>query len=196
VPLSEGLAAIRNFVVQHPDQVLVIVNEDYVSPEDVVAAVKDSGLADYVYRGPITSTRPTLGEMVDANKRVVLMAENQADVEPWYRGGYADVLQETPYRFKNTTQLTDPEQLRRSCRPNRGSAGNPLFLLNHWIDTSPAPKPSNAAEVNAAKVLRARIRECRRVRGQTANLVAVDFYATGDPVKVAGELNGVSERAP
>jgi hypothetical protein len=196
VPLSDALAAIRNFVVRHPDQVLVIVNEDYVNPQDFVASVKDSGLAEYVYRGPITSTRPTLGEMVDSNKRVVLMAENRAGVEPWYRDGYADVLQETPYHFGNPSKLTDRKELRRSCRPNRGSDDNPLFLLNHWVDTSPAPKPTNAARVNAAEALRARIRECKRVRGRRANLVAVDFYATGDLLKVANELNGVGEREP
>jgi hypothetical protein len=196
VPLSEALAAIRNFVVQQPNQVLVIDNEDYVSPEDFVAAVEESGLADYVYRGPITSSEPTLGQMVDTNKRVVVMAENHAGVAPWYRDGYADVLQETPYSFKKPSELTDRDQLRRSCRPNRGSARNPLFLLNHWVDTSPAPKPSNAADVNDSKALLARIRECKRVRGQLPDLVAVDFYATGDLLKVVNRLNGVSEPAP
>jgi hypothetical protein len=196
VPLSEALADIRNFVVQHPDQVLVIDNEDYVSPNDFVAAVEHSGLADYVYGGPITSSEPTLGQMIETNKRVVLMAENDAGVAPWYRDGYADVLQETPYSFKKASELTAPDQLRRSCRPNRGSDDNPLFLLNHWVDTSPAPKPSNAVEVNASKALLARIRECQRVRGQLPDLIAVDFYATGDLMKVVDKLNGVSGQAP
>jgi hypothetical protein len=196
VPLSDALAAIRNFVVQHPDQVLVIDNEDYVSPKDFVAAVEQSGLADYAYSGPITSSEPTLGQMIDANRRVVLMAENDAGGAPWYRDGYADVLQETPYSFKQSSELTDRDQLRRSCRPNRGSDNNPLFLLNHWVDTSPGPKPSNAAEVNDSKALLARIRQCKRDRGQLPDLIAVDFYATGDLMKVVNKLNGVSEPAP
>ena len=75
VPLDKALGQIRDFVVSHPDQVLVIVNEDYVSPEDFVAAVKKSGLDEYVYRGAIDATSPTLGEMISSGHRVVLMAE-------------------------------------------------------------------------------------------------------------------------
>jgi hypothetical protein len=190
VPLEKTLGQIRDFVVSHPDQVLVIVNEDYVSPEDFVAAVKKSGLADYVYKGEIGPTSPTLGEMISSGHRVVLMAEHKAGVAPWYRDGYGDVLQETPYSFKQASELTDSRKLAKTCQPNRGSSDNPLFLLNHWIDTSPAPKPTNAAKVNDYKALLARAQECERVRGQVPNLIAVDFYATGDLIKVVEKLNG------
>ena len=196
VPLKETLGQIRDFVVSHPNQVLVIVNEDYVSPKDFVDAVKQSGLDEYVYKGRIDSSSPTLGEMISSGNRVVLMAENEAGVEPWYRDGYGDVLQETPFRFKQVAELTDPKKLAKSCRQNRGSSDNPLFLLNHWIDTSPAPKPSNAAKVNAYEALLARARMCERLRDQVPNLIAVDFYATGDLFEVVDRLNGVSEPAP
>jgi hypothetical protein len=190
VPLNETLGQIRDFAVSHPDQVLVIVNEDYVSPEDFVAAMKKSGLDDYVYRGTIDATSPTVGEMISSGRRVVLMAENEAGVERWYRDGYGDLLQETPYSFKQVPELTDPRKLAKTCEPNRGSTDNPLFLLNHWIDTSPAPKPSNAAKVNDYKALLARARKCQRVRDRIPNLIAVDFYATGDLFRVVDELNG------
>lgn len=196
VPLDKTLGQIRDFVVSHPDQVLVIVNEDYVSPEDFVAAVKKSGLGDYVYKGMIGPTSPTLGEMISSGHRVVLMAEQKAGVAPWYRDGYGDVLQETPYSFKQASELTDSKKLAKTCQPNRGSSDNPLFLLNHWIDTSPAPKPTNAAKVNEYKALLGRAQECERVRGQVPNLIAVDFYATGDLFEVVEKLNGVSAPAP
>jgi hypothetical protein len=196
VPLDKTLGQIRDFVVSHPNQVLVIVNEDYVSPEDFVAAVNKSGLGDYVYKGEIGPTSPTLGEMISSGHRVVVMAEHKAGVARWYRDGYGDVLQETPYSFKQASELTDSRKLAKTCQPNRGSSDNPLFLLNHWIDTSPAPKPTNAAKVNEYKALLARAQECERVRDQIPNLIAVDFYATGDLIKVVEKLNGVSEPAP
>jgi hypothetical protein len=196
VPLDQALGQIRDFAVSRPNQVLVIVNEDYVTPEDFVAAVKKSGLADYVYRGEIDATSPTLGEMISSGKRVVLMAEKKAGVAPWYRDGYREVLQETPYSFKQATELTDSRGLAKTCEPNRGAGDNPLFLLNHWIDTSPAPKPTNAAKVNDYKALLARAKKCQRIRDHLPNLIAVDFYATGDLFKVVEKLNRVSEPAP
>ena len=122
VPLDQALGQIRDFAVSRPNQVLVIVNEDYVTPEDFVAAVKKSGLDDYVYRGEIDATSPTLGEMISSGKRVVLMAEKKAGVAPWYRDGYGEVLQETPYSFKQATELTDSKGLAKTCEPNRGRA--------------------------------------------------------------------------
>jgi hypothetical protein len=104
VPLDQALGQIRDFIVSHPDQVLVIINEDYVSPEDFVAAVKKSGLAEYVYEGGVGPTSPTLGEMISSGHRVVLMAEQKAGVARWYRDGYGDVLQETPYSFKQASE--------------------------------------------------------------------------------------------
>jgi len=196
VPLDQALGQIRDFAVSHPNQVLVIVNEDYVSPKDFVAAVEKSGLDEYVYRGPIDESSPILGEMISSGHRVVLMAENKAGVAPWYRNGYRDVLQETPYSFKQVSELTDPATLAKTCKPNRGSSDNPLFLLNHWIDTSPAPKPSNAAQVNDYTALLARAQTCERLRDHVTNLVAVDFYATGDLMKVVDKLNEVSEPPP
>ena len=51
---------IRDFVAANPNEVLVIINEDYVSLEDFEAAVEDSGLIDYVYKGPVgPSPRPS-----------------------------------------------------------------------------------------------------------------------------------------
>jgi hypothetical protein len=191
VPLDEALDDIRDFVVEHPDQILVLDVEDYVKPKDFVAAVQMSGLDRYAYSGPIDSSTPTLGEMVDSGRRVVFMAENRGGVEPWYRNGYEDVIQETPYHFTDPSELTDRSQLRRSCKPNRGPADAPLFLFNHWIDTSPSPRPSNAKQVNAYKPLLRRANECERRRGQPVNLVAVDFYETGDLFKVVDKLNGV-----
>ncbi len=44
-PLADVLEDIHRFLVTHPGEVLVIVNEDYVTPADFVSAVTDAGLA-------------------------------------------------------------------------------------------------------------------------------------------------------
>lgn len=189
--LQDDLVAMRDFLVANPNQVLVvIVQNEGVEPDDFAAAVDQAGLTSLVYRGSVTEW-PTLEEMIRDNQRLVFMSENPPfGVVDWNHEAYA-ITQETPYSFHNPSELTNPKKIPASCVENRGPADAPLFLLNHWIDTSPAPRPSNARIVNAYDVLLNRARECERLRGQKVNLVAVDFWRTGDLFAVVDTLNGV-----
>jgi hypothetical protein len=189
--LEPVLDDLRDFLVAHPNQVLVVVNQDYVTPEDFVAAANNAGLGELAYRGPVTGRWLTLREMIDTGRRVLFLAENHAGAAPWYRLAYDGITQETPYSFSKVGQLTRRANLPASCEPNRGPDGAPLFLVNHWITTDPVPLPSNAARVNAYDALLSRARECERLRGQRPNLVAVDFYRQGDLFRVVDALNGV-----
>jgi hypothetical protein len=129
--------------------------------------------------------------MIDSGGRVLMLAENDAGdtAIPWYHPAYESLVQETPYSFQRPRQLTDPAELPASCEPNRGPDDASLFLINHWIDTSPAPRPGNAAKVNTAQVLRRRIAECEALRGLAPGLIAVDFYRKGDLIEVVDSLN-------
>jgi hypothetical protein len=188
ITIEHGFSEIRDFLAANPDEVIVVVIEDYVAAKDIAAAAEDTGLIDYVYMGA-PDAAPTLGEMIESGGRAVIMAEQDSGDVPWYHEAYAGLVEETPYSFKTPSALIDPDKLVASCEPNRGSEGSPFFLLNHWVDTSPAPKPSNASEVNAHEPLLRRIRECEDLREHRVNLVAVDFYRQGDVFGVARELN-------
>lgn len=191
VPLDSALADIRASLVANPDAVVMIINQDEgVTPTDIERAFERAGLLDLVYRGPL-GPFPTLGQMIDSNQRLVVMAENDAGAVPWYHLAYASGMQETPFRFRTAAALTDESQLASSCRANRGPASAPLFLLNHWVDTSPAPRPSLAEIVNDRPALLGRARTCERIRHRIPNLVAVDFYRRGDLFGVVNALNGV-----
>ena len=161
----------------NPGAVVVVINQDYVTPEDFVGAVKDAGVAEFAYTGPVSGRWPTLRELVDSGKRVLFMAENEAGGAPWYHPAYDAITEETPFSFSKVAQLIRPDNLAVSCEPNRGPARAPLFLVNHWITTDPLPLPSQASQVNAFEPLLRRTRECQRIRHHLPNLVAVDFYA-------------------
>jgi hypothetical protein len=45
--------------------------------------------------------------------------------------------------------------------------------------------------VNAFDPFHKRAQECRRIRGELPNLLAVNFYRRGDLFRVADTLNGV-----
>jgi hypothetical protein len=190
-PVSTILDEIHDFLVAHPEEVMVVVNEDYVTPKDFVAAAKKARLEGLVYRGPTTGRWPTLRQMIDRNQRLVVLAENHAGAAPWYRLAYRQITQETPYTFSKVAQLTKPANLPASCKPNRGPPGAPMFLINHWISTDPLPLPSQAAKVNAYDALLRRARECQRIRKHLPNLVAVNFYRKGALFRVTDTLNGV-----
>jgi hypothetical protein len=181
------LEGVRDFLVQNPGEVVVLVIEDYVTPADVEATFRQSGLERFVYRGPVTPPFPTLREMIDSDQRLVVFGENDTSGVPWYHPAF-ETIQETPYTFHTVQDF--------SCKANRGGATAPLFQINHWIETTPTPKPSNAAIVNAHDFLLARARQCQKERGKLPNLLAVDFAMTGDVVAVAAELNGIAPATP
>jgi hypothetical protein len=189
--LHAVLDDIHDFLVAHPNEVLVVINQDYVTPADFVKAANDADLGGLVYGGPITDTEPTLRQMIDSDRRLVVLAENHAGGAPWYRLAYGSITEETPFKFTKVAQLTDSKELAATCKPNRGPERAPLFLVNHWISTDPIPLPSDAAKVNAYKPLLARMRECQRIRNHLPSLVAVNFYRTGDVFKVVDALNGL-----
>lgn len=189
--LSDALSDLHHFLVANPGEVVVFVNQDYVTPQDFVDAVKDAGLDELAYRGPVSGRWPTLRQMIDSNQRVVFLAENHAGAAPWYHLAYDTITEETPYSFSRPAQLLDRAGLAKTCEPNRGPAGAPMFLVNHWITTDPVPLPSHAVQVNAYGPLMRRLRECRRIRHHIPNLVAVNFYRRGDLLRAVDTLNGV-----
>jgi hypothetical protein len=121
--------------------------------------------------------------MIASDERVLVLAENDSGDVPWYHQAF-EVMQETPYHFEA------PEEF--SCKPNRGGTAGSLFQLNHWIDTTPTPKPSNAGIVNTREYLLDRARRCQGERGMLPNILAVDFAMTGDVVGAVAELNGLN----
>ena len=170
--------AIREFLVQHPGEVVIVIFEDYVMPADLARSFAESGLLDFVYEGG-TAKWPTLHELISRNQRLIVFAESGRRGLAWLHPAF-EAFQETPYSFRTAAEMT--------CRPNRGGTAGSLFQVNHWIETTPTPRPSNAAVVNAYDFLLSRARLCQRERRRLPNLVAVDFYATGDLLRVEFSL--------
>jgi hypothetical protein len=189
-PLADALENVHDFLVLHPEQVVVVVNQDYVTPQDFVKAIGDAALAPYAFTPPRDASWPTLRTMIDDDRRLLVLAENHAGAAPWYQLAYQRLVQETPFSFSSPSQLADTAS---SCTDNRGPAGAPLFLVNNWVTTDPTPRPSNARQVNGYATLLARARACQRARHHLPNLIAVDFYRHGDLFRVADTLNDVME---
>jgi hypothetical protein len=181
-PAVDELRLVHDFLRENPNQVVVLVLEDFVEAADAVAVLERSGLAGHAWSWRPGEPLPTLGEMIKRGDNVLVLVENEGGAEPWYIPAY-DMLQDTPYDF------AEPREF--SCALGRGAAANPLFMVNHWISVDP-PTRAAAAGANARDVLLARGEACTSERGRLPNILAVDFYADGDLFDVVDVLNGVA----
>ena len=178
--LIPSLRRIRQFLEEHPGEVLTIIFQDNISPAETEIAFVESGLVDFVYTHETGADWPTLGDMARMGTRVLVTAEASGPPPEWYQHAW-DLIFDTNYSFGTIEEF--------SCDLNRGSEGNELFLLNHWI-SNPFSNPIAAAEANSYKVLNERAQTCRTEREHIPNFVTVDFYDLGDVFQVVDELNG------
>ncbi len=179
-PLDRELEAIGGFLDRHPDQVLVVVVEDYVPPATIERAFEQTGLTRYVATLDRRRPLPTLETLIARGQRLVVFAEEQGGSPAWYMPAFS-FIQDTPLG------ATRPDQL--SCKRYRGEEGSPLLLVNYWIPPFP-PSPSLNAGIGRTAFLRRHTRRCLRKRGFKGAIVAVDFYQRTSVVDVAKELNG------
>ncbi len=185
--LVDGLRALHDFLVTHPRDVVLLDIEDYVAPADLARAFDEADLLPYIWKGQPGATWPTLSELIAQDTRVLVFIESGTPGVPWLHPTY-ESFQETPYTFLTLAAM--------NCSANRGPPAAPLFLVNHWIETTPTPKPSNAALANAFATLAGRAQRCQAERQRLPTLLAVDFYATGDLLAVVRTLNGLAPPPP
>ncbi|HEV3135944.1 MAG TPA: hypothetical protein VG348_14730 [Acidimicrobiia bacterium] len=180
VAFSKGLGEIKRFLVSHPDDVLMLTLHDFTSPADTAAAIEAAGLGDRVATLQAGQPLPTLRELIDSGRNLLVFAERgDPGGPPWYHSMY-DWFQETQFSFTNKNQF--------NCKPNRGKPDAPLFLINHWITVSP-PNPQEEALVNSRAVLDKRIEQCLKERGLVPNILQVQFAERGDLISTVQSLN-------
>jgi len=180
-PLSDGLAEIRRFMVTHPNEVVTLILESYISPSALADAFVEAGLVDWTYAHERATPWPTLGALIDQGTRLVVLSDVRADPME-----HAAQLYVWDHAWETHWHAEAPADL--SCQPNRGDPKNSLFILNHFL-TYPIALPHLAERVNWNPSFADRVEACTRAGGQRPNFVAVDFYDIGDLFVVVGALN-------
>ncbi|MFF0015649.1 hypothetical protein [Streptomyces sp. NPDC005374] len=181
IPLVPTLREIGDWMRAHPTDVVTLIVQDAISGEDTAEAFRQAGLTDLV-RTPDPDPGkawPTLGDMIDSGRRLVVFAEQADGPATWYRNFYRYGM-ETPFAFRSPAEM--------SCVPHRGGTGKRLFLLNHFITNSGGSR-LDAGEVNASRYVLDRVHRCERERGRPVNFVAVDYTTVGDARGAIDALN-------
>ncbi len=181
-PAVDALKLLNGFLKENPNEVVVLIIEDHVSAADFESAVRASGVDHRAFHYFPGTPLPTLRTMIDSHHNVVFMAENESGTADWYPNAYEGLLVDTPYRFESVDDFT--------CATARGELSSPLFLMNHWLSGDPASQ-TVADIVNGRDILAERVDDCRLEQDRLPNLIAVDFYSSGDVFTVVNELNGV-----
>jgi hypothetical protein len=178
--MAPVLVSMREFLEANPGEVVILFIEPYVKPADIAKRFEDAGLESYLATLSRDEPLPTLGELVDSGKRMIVFTEKDADgTVPWYLDGFSFV-QDTPLGATTTKEL--------SCRRERGDADSPLLMLNNWADVFP-PRLRANRPFQTKRFLLERAHECERRRGMPVNMIAVDFYDQGDVVEAVKVLN-------
>jgi hypothetical protein len=182
-PMAPTMKRLNDWMDDHPREVIVLFIQDTVTPADTAAVLQEAGLVDKAYVHSGNTQWPTLREMIDSNKRLLVLMENQGGGAqyPYLHQGF-DLVQDTEYTFKTAADF--------DCSLKRGRPDSPLFSVNHWL-ASFTKLISSAEEVNAYDVLKPRIDQCEIDRGRAPSMIAVNWYDRGDLFRVVNELNGV-----
>lgn len=177
---TTALGYTRQFLVANPDNVIMWFIGDYVSKADTEKALREAKLLDRVWFYDPTQPLPTLGQLIDSNRNIIMLSEFSGAPPDWNVRGYG-IFQDTPYTFRKDSELYTPGSPRYtgdlsvngpvvttepgpdgtekwtttwaglpSCAPNRGTPTSPLFQINHWI--TPA---GSAPTVEQARVINA-----------------------------------------
>lgn len=181
LPMVETLRAVGEWMERNPQEVVTLVVQDAITAQQTEWAFREAGLERLLHT-PAADPRepwPTLGTMIEKNRRLVVFAERADGPAPWYRNFYAYAM-ETPYAYASPAEMT--------CEPNRGGVDKRLFLLNNFI-TSTGGSRIDAGRVNSRPFLLDRARRCERERGSPVNFIAVDFATVGDARGAVDVLN-------
>jgi len=182
-PLLSAMRDIKTFLLANPKEVITIIYENHCAHEEILQVIDSLELTDMVYIH--NGTWPTLKEMIQSNKRLVLMVENQND---YLLSGLLYAWQHTfdsKYDFKSIEEM--------DCSINRGGAGlKTFYLMNHWISNSLGlPDKTKAKNANSWAVLGERVNRCSQEQQRKINFLGVDFYNIGDALAIVDSLNGV-----
>ncbi len=181
LPLSDGLAIIARFLASHRGEVVTIIFESYVTPDEMATAFERSGLDRYVHAHVAGTPWPTLRELIDADERVVVLTDDGGGTFPWYMDVWAHAV-ENDYHAESTDTFT--------CNFGRGDPANPLFIFNHFV-SNPVADPTMAPIANANPLLLDTARMCAEADHHLPNYVTVDFYDQGGLFDAVDALNGL-----
>ncbi len=181
--MQADLAAIRSFLETHPNEVLSIIFESNITPEQMHSEVEKAGLLPHLHTQNAVQDWPTLQEMITAGHRLVIFSEkDRGNPYPWLH---------PVWDFATENRYSNHSRAEFDTRYNRGDSTNRLYLLNHFITHRKfgVGLKDSAIVANARGNVVEHALEVWCQTGHFPNFVAVDFVESGDAKSAVDALN-------
>jgi len=201
-PLCALLSQVKDFLDKNKDEVVTLILEDHTrNLERISHDFSSCDLTPYVHTQDKTKAWPTLQEMIENNKRLVVFFHGDDDLPydnyAWMHPIWSYAW-DTHWKFKS---LNDLKNAKTDALPNRGKesharrkegARNKVFIVHHFLTDLVGGSKSHASKVNRKAVLRQRLLRLAKEAHHIPNIVQVDFfqYPNNDIFDVIDELNG------
>ncbi|KIY01574.1 uncharacterized protein Z520_03126 [Fonsecaea multimorphosa CBS 102226] len=214
--LSNWLEEIKTWLDNNPNEVVTVllVNSDNATPEDLGAHFTTAQITNYAYVPPSTSTPPasgtwpTLQELINANKRLLVFVASISDPSS-IPSQYAYLMDEFTFIFENPYDNTSPSNF--TCLPDRPTAvqgnteaaiaSNRMAFTNHFLYEEGLfdIETPNVADINVTNSpgnsvgnLGYSLSQCNSMYGKPSTFVLVDFFDQGPAIAAVDAMNGVT----
>ncbi len=179
-PFSAVLADIKRFLAANPREVVTLRVENVIENWDVIAnEFKKAGLDTFAHAQHKTKVWPTLGEMINSGKRLVIFIKRNGPNTKYPWMNYErDFFWESNYSFSKKSALTADTSLPSSNSnfvARAQAPKNKVFILSNFITFGFAGSKTLAKEVNTRDVLTKRFQNIAVRAGQQPTLLGLDF---------------------
>ena len=105
--------------------IVTLLVENYVEADHLKTVLDDAGLSDMMYVHDMNTEWPTLIELINMEKRLVVFWEQSGDSDHPY---FHDFLE-----FGWTTDYANDDTGSMDCDPHRGDSNQPVYHMNNWL---------------------------------------------------------------
>jgi hypothetical protein len=185
-PLAADLTAAQLFIWNHPDNVVTILlerSDDVVTADEIGQAFVATGLASSTYFQSPTSAWPTLSKLIQTRRQIVALLDDTDGSHYDFLMPRWKVTWETPWNNKLPADFSQ-------CNADRGTRGNPIYVVDTYLEDQLLPTADHAKLVNIDPFLIDRVRYCQRATQTLPNFIMVNYYEIGDVFHVVDVLNG------
>lgn len=207
--VEDYLKTVKAFLDKNPNEVLTLIftNPENKDVKDVwKPAFDNSGMTDLAFVPKITPENPflknedwpTLGEMIESGKRVVVFLDGGADVAkvPFILPEFK-MIWETPFSVTDPAFPCKVDRIDGPLTPDEH-----MYMINHSLNVNILDigegviisDPIHAKQTNSVQSIMDHVKGCAEPsNNRNPNFVLLDFVDVGEVFKAGDVLNGFAK---